>query len=164
MASTVYRICALLRRWSVQLERIRLKCEFPIALSAITHVVKMKGIRYLRGDGPALGEIADPHFSRIRSTLVALRELRDMERRRIHEAEPAQAIAEKERREGEEARMRAEAERLARQEAERQAAQVREMAESLRLRRELDGARSEIAALRGQLDRANLAQAQYSAP
>jgi hypothetical protein len=36
------------------------------------------------------------------------------------------------------------------------------MAESLRLRRELDGARSEIAALRGQLDRATLAQVQLA--
>jgi hypothetical protein len=96
------------------------------------------------------------------SSLVALRELRDMERRRIHEAEQAQAMVEKERREREEARLRAEAERLARQEAERQAAQAREMAESLRLRRELDGARSEIAALRGQLDRATLAQVQLA--
>ena len=98
------------------------------------------------------------------SSLVALRELRDMERRRLAEAAQAHAWAEKERRERAEARQRAEEEQRDRQEAERRAAEAREAAESTRLRRDLDQARLEIAELLAQLERTSLARAEWTPP
>ncbi len=91
------------------------------------------------------------------SSLVALRELRDMERQRFAQAEAARAQAEQERQAREEARQRAEEEQRARQQAERRATEAREAAESTRLRRELEQARREIAELLARLERASLA-------
>ena len=98
------------------------------------------------------------------SSLVALRELRDMERRRLAEAAQAQAQAEKERRERAEARRRAEEEERDRRDAERRAVEAREAAESTRLRRDLDQARLEIAELLAQLERTSLARAEWTPP
>lgn len=93
------------------------------------------------------------------SSLVALRELREMERRRLHDEQQVAARVEKERLEQERAQSRAREERLAREHAEHEAAQARESAESTRLRRELDVARSEMAQLRGQLLSSSMALA-----
>jgi hypothetical protein len=98
------------------------------------------------------------------SSLVALRELREMEKRRLHEEEQVRAKTDKERRDREQAQVRAEQERLARENAEREAAQARETAESARLRRELDSAHSEIAHLRDLLVAASIARAQAASP
>jgi hypothetical protein len=98
------------------------------------------------------------------SSLVALRELRDMERRRLAEAAQAQAQAEKERRERAEARRRAEEEQRDRQEVARRAAEAHEAAESTRLRRDLDRARLEIAELLAQLERTSLARGEWTPP
>jgi len=98
------------------------------------------------------------------SSLVALRELRDMERRRLAEAAEARAWAEKQRRDREEARRRAEEEERARREAERRAAEARETADSTRLRRDLDQARLEIAELLAQLERTSPSRAEWTPP
>ena len=94
------------------------------------------------------------------SSLVALRELRDMERRRMEEAEPESAKQEKQRHDQEQARLRAEEERLARERAERETA--RAAAEAVHLRHELTDARSELARLRAQLDSGSFAQARLT--
>jgi hypothetical protein len=95
------------------------------------------------------------------SSLVALRELRNMERRRSQEEE--QARAEQQRREQAQARARAEAERLARQQAEHEAALAEKAAESQRLQRDLEGARQQIDYLRREMESAKLAHAQLAA-
>lgn len=79
------------------------------------------------------------------SALVALRELRDMEKRRTREEREARARAEAERLE----RLRADEARLAHEQAEREAA--RQRADEDRLRRELEMARNEASRLREQL-------------
>lgn len=79
------------------------------------------------------------------SALVALRELRDMEKRRTREEHEARARAEAERLE----RMRADEARLALEQAEREAA--RQRTDEDRLRRELEMARGEASRLREQL-------------
>jgi len=94
------------------------------------------------------------------SSLVALRELREMERRRLHEEEQTRAKAEKERWEREQEEAREREARLAREEAEREAQHARESAESTRLRVELGSAHSEIAHLRGQVLASSVAAAQ----
>ena len=94
------------------------------------------------------------------SSLVALRELREMERRRLHEEAQTRAKAEKERWEREQEEAREREARLAREEAEREAQHARESAESTRLRVELGSAHSEIAHLRGQLLASSVAAAQ----
>ena len=97
------------------------------------------------------------------SSLHALRELREIERRRLREAEQTRAKTEKERLEKAVAQARAREERLARESAERQAAEALERAQTMRLGRELESARSEIAHLRGEIERTHLAQAQVEA-
>jgi len=98
------------------------------------------------------------------SSLQALRELREMERRRLAEATEVRARAEAERRNREAARRRAEEEQRARHEAERRAAEGREAAESTRLRRDLDQARLEITKLLAELERASLGRAEGTPP
>lgn len=82
------------------------------------------------------------------SSLLALRELRASDQRRQREAEQA----------------RARQERLAREDAERQAAEAYERAQSTRLGRELEVARTEIARLRGELEQACLARSEVALP
>jgi hypothetical protein len=95
------------------------------------------------------------------SSLKALRGLHEIEKRRQREAEQARAKAEKDRLARAEAQVR-EA-RLAREVAERQAAEAFERTQTARLGRELDTARAEIAHLRGELEKAFLAQSQTMA-
>jgi hypothetical protein len=92
------------------------------------------------------------------SSLLALRELRDTERRRLHDAEQARVRAESERLQ----RRQAEEQR-ARQEPEQKSAQAREAAESTRLARELETARSEIARLTDEVERSQLGQTECTA-
>jgi hypothetical protein len=96
------------------------------------------------------------------SSLVALRELRDMERRRLGQEAEAEARAERHRREQEQARMRADEERLARERAAGEAVLAAEAAEAARLRRELAGAQCEIVRLREQLDCTERARAELA--
>jgi colicin import membrane protein len=92
------------------------------------------------------------------SSLVALRELRESDKRRRREAEQAKATAEQARLAA--AAARAREERLAREEADRKAA----LAESTRLGRELAAARAEAASLRSELERVNRAPVLIAAP
>jgi dTMP kinase len=97
------------------------------------------------------------------SSLVALRELREMEKRRADEAGAARARAERERREQEQARRRADEERRAR-EAEQQAIQARLAGEVARLHGDLDLARAEAARWRDELEGAHLASLPPGSP
>jgi dTMP kinase len=90
------------------------------------------------------------------SSLVALRELREMEKRRLDEAGAARARAERERREQEQARRRADEERRTR-EAEQQAIQARLAADVARLHGDLELARAEAARWRDELELARVA-------
>jgi hypothetical protein len=84
------------------------------------------------------------------SSLIALRELREGDKRRQREAEQARAKAERE--------------MLICENTERQAAEAFERAQSTRLGRELDAARTEIAHLRGELEQSYRARFEAAPP
>lgn len=96
------------------------------------------------------------------SSLVALRELRAMEKRRFDEAEANRLRIGRERREQEEARRRAEDEQRARG-AEQQATLAHLSAENARLQGEIDLVRAQNARLRCELERAQLPGAEPAA-
>lgn len=89
------------------------------------------------------------------SSLVALRELRGMEKRRLDEAEASRLRGERERREQTEAHRRSEEERQARA-AEQQAALASLSVEIARLHGELDLMRAQNVQLRDELERTRL--------